>query len=252
MFTHPSQLKDTPGPGTYDKAEGPSRVANFATHPNVDNRKKAQPAPGPGSYDPKRHDHIGKEPGISFGLLTKKGGEAYGPGPAAYTHQMERKPGGSISRHVVKTDLERQMELARDTPGPGEYYTDNALSAGRASSITSRTPLPEELVLEQQKRAPGPGSYDPPAHRIRGGVMGDTPYKGFLPSLNPGPGSYHQTPTVKQEQELRKLSKQVVDLVRQRTAIHSQSAPEARARRGQKVSGKSQPNLRSASATIIE
>ena len=219
MFTHPSMLGDTPGAGTYDPAPLPTRATNFATHPTTEVRKRETSAPGPGSHDPKRqdyfskdpeHNRVGKRPGITFGLLTKAGEPGiYGPGPAAYTYEPERKPGGAISKHKVKSDLDRAMEAARETPGPGDYYTEVALSTGKASSITGRTALPEEVYLEQQKRAPGPGSYETQPHRIRGGVMGDTAYKGFLPSLNPGPGSYHQTPTVKQEQELRKLSKQV-------------------------------------------
>ena len=50
--------------------------------------------------------------------------------------------------------------------------------------------------------------------------MGEVASEGsFLPALAPGPGSYHQTPTIQQEKELRKLSKQVVDLVKQRQAL---------------------------------
>ncbi|KAL1521839.1 hypothetical protein AB1Y20_021490 [Prymnesium parvum] len=258
MFTHPSMLSDTPGPGMYEPAPEPTRAANFALHPSTEVRKRESCAPGPGSYDPKRHDHLGKEPGITFGLRTERRGgpgEA-SPGPAAYDYQPERKPGGVISRYAVKSDVERLMDQARETPGPGEYYIGTTLTSGRQSSITGRTAMPEDYMLERKKRSPGPGAYDLPPHRIRGGVIGETAAaQSFLPSINPGPGTYHQTPTVKQEQELRKLSKQVAELVKHRTALHSQSAPAAN------VSKLGQKNLdtlstsndfRSQSVTIME
>ena len=37
---------------------------------------------------------------------------------------------------------------------------------------------------------------------------------GSLPVLVPGPGAYYQTPTIKQEREMRLLAKQVVRLVK--------------------------------------
>ena len=35
-----------------------------------------------------------------------------------------------------------------------------------------------------------------------------------LPAIAPGPGAYHQTPTIKQEREMEALSRQVIALVR--------------------------------------
>ena len=46
-----------------------------------------------------------------------------------------------------------------------------------------------------------------------------------LPAIAPGPGSYYQTPTMQQERDMRKLSQQVVKLVKTRGGS-SQSAPE--------------------------
>ena len=60
------------------------------------------------------------------------------------------------------------------------------------------------------------------------GAMGVDDERGrLLPSLAPGPGAYHQTATIKQEIEMRQLSKQVVKLVRSRNGppIGSRSAP---------------------------
>ncbi|KAL3923242.1 MAG: hypothetical protein SGPRY_004285 [Prymnesium sp.] len=210
-FAHPSMLSDTPGPGKYEAVTGRARATTFASHPATKVLKKEETAPGPGAYNPKRLDHIGKEPGQSFGAITepRRRISAPGPGPGAYDCTTERKPGGSISNASIKTDVEVLIAMAREMPGPGEYYTDKSLSTGRQSSISGRTTMPDDLQLEYQKRAPGPGSYDLPGHRIRGGLIVDEPQHVSLPPIRPGPGSYHQTPTVKQELELRKLSKQV-------------------------------------------
>ena len=46
-----------------------------------------------------------------------------------------------------------------------------------------------------------------------------------LPAIAPGPGAYMQTPTIKEEREMRALSKQVVTLVRQRQNMQAGQPP---------------------------
>ena len=228
MFTHPKMLGDGPGPGTYDAPPAPDKGASFANHPDIDIRTKRQPRPGPGSYDPR----YSGGPAITFGSLLpsdKKSerGTASNPGPGAYSYKAPSKPGGTISAHVVKSSLEIAIEQAREEPGPGAYELSN-LAKGKSSTMSGRTRGANDLIISQAARRPGPGTYDlPPGRKARGGAMGvDKERERMLPSLAPGPGAYHTTPTIKQEAEMRMLSKQVVKLVKSRQ-MGARSAPEA-------------------------
>ena len=102
------------------------------------------------------------------------------------------------------------------------------LPSGKSSSMAGRTRGANDLLIANAARRPGPGTYDPdaPARHLRGGAMGnDKERDRSLPSLAPGPGAYHQTPTIHQELEMKQLSKQVVRLVKNRQAA-ARSAPE--------------------------
>ena len=69
--------------------------------------------------------------------------------------------------------------------------------------------------MSGKAKQPGRGCYDLPPS-TRGGVMsveGDL-NAASLPEPVPGPGAYLQTPTIRQEKEMRQLWKQVVRLVK--------------------------------------
>ena len=91
--------------------------------------------------------------------------------------------------------------------------------------MSGRTRGANDLLVLQAARRPGPGTYDPgkgERRNIRGGAFGVDDERGrLLPSLAPGPGAYHQTATIKQEVEMRQLSKQVVRLVKSRSSVQS-------------------------------
>ena len=232
MFTHPKMLGDNPGPGAYalPNATGASDKGNFGKHPDVDVRIRHDPRPGPGSYDPR----YSTGPAITMGGLPseKKSERAAGalPGPGSYNLKLPRKPGGTISSHVVKSSLDQALEQSKDAPGPGAYELA-PLSQGKTSTMSGRTRGANDLQILRAARRPGPGTYDPgkgERRNVRGGAMGVDDERGrLLPSLAPGPGAYHQTATIKQEIEMRQLSKQVVKLVRSRNGppIGSRSAP---------------------------
>lgn len=166
-------------------------------------------------------------PACSFGGRQSARVDEGLPGPGSYTVAQKLGKGGVISSHVVKSELEFALERAATQPGPGEYEHGRALEKGRSSTISGRTRNAQDFELQSSARRPGPGTYDPPEARVRGGVMllnGRT--ETSLPAIAPGPGSYHQTPTTRQEKELRELSRQVVRLVKHRQGGHSASAPE--------------------------
>ena len=225
MFTHPKMLGDSPGPASYNpKPERTQGGALFTAYEPTEVRKVEQPRPGPGSYDPKKDGG----PSYSFGALTgKKDDDPSLPGPGSYHHVPKPSKGGTISAHRVKSELEFQLERAAQQPGPGEYEHAHMLDKGRSSTISGRTRNASDFQLYQSSRRPGPGTYDPPEARVRGGVMAlNSRKEASLPLLVPGPGSYYQTPTMKQEREMRELSKQVVKLVKTRGGKHARSAPE--------------------------
>ena len=221
MFTHPKMLGDGPGPGAYEapNGTGASDKGNFGKHPEVDIRIRHDPRPGPGSYDPR----YSGGPAITMGGLpsTKQAERSLRdlPGPGAYNLPKPKRAGGTISSHVVKGPLEQAIEAARDAPGPGAYELV-PLSNGKSSTMSSRTRGAHDLLVMQAARRPGPGTYDPgrdERRNVRGGAMGVDDERGrTLPSLAPGPGAYHQTATIKQEMEMKQLSKQVVKLVKSR------------------------------------
>jgi hypothetical protein len=217
-YTHPSQLPQGPGPGTYEATATLAKGTSFARHPQAEIRTREDPSPrpGPGSYDPGMRPEVGSGPTVRFGKpATLKAAKAPLPGPGSYEQAQQPRKGGVISKHVVKSELEYALEAAATTPGPGAYEL-NHLTKGHSSTITGRTRTMEDAVHASAARLPGPGSYDLPASRIRGGAMAVGRRTTFLPSLTPGPGAYMKTPTVHQEIEMRELSRQVVSLARQR------------------------------------
>ena len=104
-------LGDNPGPGTYTPDLPRAGGTTFATHPQADVRKTELARPGPGSYDPKYS--VG--PAITFGSLTdkKRVSDAL-PGPGSYDTVLPARPGGTISTHRVKSDLEIALERAAE------------------------------------------------------------------------------------------------------------------------------------------
>uniref|UniRef100_A0A7S2JEG2 Uncharacterized protein n=1 Tax=Haptolina brevifila TaxID=156173 RepID=A0A7S2JEG2_9EUKA len=248
MFTHPSKLSDAPGPGAYATPRHEAKGTSFAVHPSVEIRKTEDPRPGPGAYDPGVRPQVGGGPSISFGAHPVAGKRAVveapvQPGPGAYQVTSPTRKGGTISRHVVKSNVERDMERAAQQPGPGAYEP-NALTRGKSSTMTGRTRGMGDVHIAASARRPGPGSYNLPAGRVRGGVMTLNRHDVKLPGIaEPGPGSYMQTPTIDQEREMRKLSKQVVDLVRQRQVLNApdgHGGRRARARTGTSMRGLTQ------------
>lgn len=213
-FLSDKMLGDNPGPGAY--VPPPIRHtggANFNLPPTVTEvRKVAQPRPGPGSYDPKR---LLNGPAITMaGPASKRDTEAL-PGPGQYDIEVKRGKGGKISSHRVKSELDFALERAAQEPGPGEYEMHMALDKGKSSSMAGRTRSSADAIIMQAGRRPGPATYTLPPARVRGGVMTlNSRNEVSLPLLVPGPGTYNQTPTIKQEREMRMLSKQVVRLVK--------------------------------------
>lgn len=228
MFTHPRMLGDGPGPAAYKPLPVlPNKGSSFVPHPSADVRTTALPRPGPGSYNvPQRASNTGG-PAISFGAALGKKNLKPAPGPGSYNPMTAVSKGGKISRHRVRSDVEMAMERARHQPGPGEYEL-HSLSKGKSSTISGRTRAPSDLLLMQSSRRPGPGTYEVVPGRVRGGVMAVNPRRNTsLPALAPGPGSYNPTMTLRQEKEMRKLSKQVVQLAQNRHVLtQSRSAPE--------------------------
>ena len=223
MFTDPKMLGDVPGPGAHDVPppdRGPGTRFNPLT--TTEARTRPLPRPGPGSYDPK----YAGGPSITMGgLHESRRAIAALPGPGEYHTEPPVRKGGVISRHRVKSELEFALERAREQPGPGAYELTQ-LAPGKSSTISGRTRGASDAVLMQAARRPGPGTYEVPKGRVRGGVMAlDSRREPSLPVIVPGPGAYMQTPTIRQEQELRELSKQVVRIVKNRQS--SRSAPEA-------------------------
>ena len=256
MFTHPSKLGDNPGPGAYDAPPQAPKGTSFAVHPSVELRKLEDPRPGPGAYDPGNRPNARGGPSISFGGLLSNSKRQMAekealPGPGAHHYTLPASKGGTISKHVVKSDMDYALDRAAAQPGPGSYEPQG-LTKGKSSTMTGRTRGTADIQIASVSRAPGPGAYDLPGGRVRGGVM--TVIREFpgdkLPAIAPGPGSYMQTPTISQEREMRKLSKQVVDLVKGRQAQQAASAPEAggnrRGGRGGRSSTLTQEGLESA------
>ena len=269
MFTHPSMLSDGPGPGAY--VPPPVKRGGgtlFVPHGAVDIRKTYDPRPGPGSYDPKYKGGPAAtfgQPRPSFDLSSTV------PGPGAYHYVEPARKGGRISSHRVKSELEFALERAAQQPGPGEYEL-KPFDPGKSSTMSGRGRAAGDLVLLQNARRPGPGTYELPSARVRGGVMAHTsrdpgPSRVTLPAIVPGPGSYHSTPTIHQEKEMRELSKQVVRLVKNRSVLSSTSAPDSlagaygtagasrpRARTQAGLHSQQRPQFRSglSSATVLE
>ena len=150
------------------------------------------------------------------------------PGPGAYKVAQPTRKGGTISQHVVKTEMDFALERAAEQPGPGEYEL-TSLASGKSSTMTGRTRGAADIMLSQAARRPGPDAYGRvvPRSRVRGGAMTQEPrsFGPSLPAIAPGPGSYHQTPTIDQERQLRALSKQVLQATRRQAAVSSLSAP---------------------------
>jgi len=235
FFTDAKMLGDTPGAGSYDMPAPPSTGTSFAVHPETVVKKIEEPRPGPGSYNPGSRLDVASGRASTFGAALKPKREeakAEEPGPASYNLKLERKAGGTISKHVVKSAEDIALAQAAYSPGPGAYELAG-LAKGKSSTISGRTRNENDLMLAMQARRPGPGAYDLPSARVRGGVMSVTNRNPTsLPAIAPGPGSYNKTPTIAQEREMQKLSKQVVDLVRQRQGQpNSNSAPVGRRRR---------------------
>ena len=212
-FLSDKNLGDNPGPGTY--APPPIRTsagANFNMPTSTECRKVAQPRPGPASYDPKRQT---SGPAITFGGPAKKGEREDLPGPGAYDIQLKPGKGGKMSSHKVKSELDFALERASHEPGPGDYELGAMLGSGKSSSMAGRTRSTSDMQIANAGRRPGPATYTLPPARVRGGVMTmNSRDDGSLPVLVPGPGAYYQTPTIKQEREMRLLAKQVVRLVK--------------------------------------
>ena len=268
MFTHPKMLSDGPGPGTYvPPPEARRGGALFVPHGEIDIRKTYDPRPGPGSYDPKYKGG----PAATFGQPRPTFSHSSTvPGPGAYHYVQPVRKGGRISSHRVKSELEFALERAAQQPGPGQYEL-KPFDPGKSSTMSGRTRAAGDLVLLQNARRPGPGTYELPSARVRGGVMAHTSRdpgsRVSLPAIVPGPGSYHSTPTIHQEKEMRELSKQVVRLVKNRSVLSSTSAPESlasaygaagatrpRARTQAGLHPQQRPQFRSglASATVLE
>jgi hypothetical protein len=155
------------------------------------------------------------------------------PGPGAYHYVAPPRKGGTISSHVVKSDMDFALERAREQPGPGEYELV-PLDRGKSSTMSGRTRGAGDVLISQASRRPGPGEYELPRARVRGGVFTvDTKRQiSSLPAIAPGPGAYMQTPTIKQEREMRQLSKQVVRLVKNRQVLGGSAPGEVRSLMG--------------------
>lgn len=216
MFNGRTSL-DNPGPGTYDPKLPPVRAASFEKHHTAESRASKGEEPGPGSYDPKLPPTVR----WSFGGPRPPPSQSASPGPAAYSPKLAERPGGVISKHTVKSDTDRAIDVARAVPGPGTYDPERSEKGSqlisKSASLYGRTAQAADHALRHSSHAPGPGAYDLPPARIRGGAMGADKRDGaFAASKNPGPGEYFRTPTIGQERELRRLSKRVVGLVTER------------------------------------
>ena len=123
FFTDARMLGDNPGPGAYEAPPAPPRGTSFAVHPSTDIRSTAEPRPGPGSYNPSVRPQVGGAPSITFGSLIKDRGPAGAdmPGPGSYQLQIQPRKGGVISKHIVKSFEEINLEKAAYEPGPGAY-----------------------------------------------------------------------------------------------------------------------------------
>ena len=258
FFTDAKFAPEGPGPAAYALPDAPRRGPSFGPAPGEssppDIRTKPKMAPGPGSYDPK----YSGGPAISFGadLRKQSASTASLPGPGAYDAHapIGAGKGGRISSHRVKSELDFALDRAAAQPGPGEYEL-HQLDRGKSSTMSGRTRGTTDMMMLQNARRPGPGAYEVVPGRVRGGVFALDDARQLnqnstkLPAIAPGPGSYHQTPTIRQEAEMRQLSRQVVQLVRNRSSLTSKSAPETL----QKVSGRrARTQAGSAQRTAVE
>jgi len=164
-----------------------------------------------------------------------------GPGPGAFNLKLPRKPGCKISKYLTgRHALERPADK---TPGPCSYEVDKDTSqlAYKGATLGARTNLPSQVALLEETRKPGPGHYDLPPGRIRGGGFGTERQRAEAdPTRYPGPSAYYATPTVAQERELRRLSKQVMGLVSNREqtiARYAERPPPGSASAGGSIGG---------------
>lgn len=226
---------DSPGPGSYSvqiPTSGPTGAAFGAPPTKPPRAIDEPPAPGPGAYDPKLQRST---PAITMGGLPpvrsrRRAEQEAMPGPGAYKLPKQLRKGGTISSHVVKSEMEYALDRAREQPGPGEYELMK-MDTGKSSTIGGRTRGVTDVMFAQQARRPGPDAYGRvvPRSRVRGGAFANAPrsFGPSLPAIAPGPGAYHQTPTIALEQEMRRLQKQVVRMARSTNGGGSQSAPMA-------------------------
>ena len=92
--------------------------------------------------------------------------------PGEYDLEIYVPKGGKISKGYPKTPLDIEIRRARELPGPGEYYTEDAevprkLPGGRFNTGRSKTQL--EWTIYNAKKSPGPGEYsiDQPSKYVK-------------------------------------------------------------------------------------
>ena len=147
--------RDAPGPGAYSVHAPSSAVGAAFGQPPAKVAKSQQAQPGPGAYDPKLVDR-NAAPSITMGGLhvesrRKRTEVQEMPGPGAYKVAQPTRKGGTISQHVVKTEMDFALERAAEQPGPGEYEL-TSLASGKSSTMTGRTRGAADIMLSQAAR----------------------------------------------------------------------------------------------------
>lgn len=208
----------TPGPQAYDKPQLGGRSSSFGYHKPVKKFDHSVPRPGPGTYNPRnpetikysfhgaaRHEmHHAPLPGI------------VSPGPAAYKPPDKHlRRYQSIHKYPVKDSLDAAMVRARALPGPSDYQQKDRASFGASKSLGWRPATTSYAEDARLRETPGPSSYRIEEHKnIRGGTMAGPGWKPSLSKGVPGPGNYFPSLTMAQEREMKRVRKEVTDLLK--------------------------------------
>ena len=172
-------LEQRPGPGQYDPLR---HQAGTGGKLGSEPRKTFQPKAsivGPGSYDPS----LGKSesaPSFGYGQRHSFKPVSQTPGPAAY--QPASLPAGpSYGMTSRKTTT-----VISDAPGPGQYQREE-------KEITPLWSFGKEGrgKVRQTGQSPGPANYDPKISAgSQGGKFAAAPRKGSAKEETVGPGAY--------------------------------------------------------------
>ena len=196
-----TEAKKTPAPGMYDPGNSYTKikVPSYSIGTQARGKMKPNNNPPPDMY--KIRKDVTESPYWSFGSEQRKGlmDRRGFPGPGTY----ESKPDlGEKPNYSMRQKCEHENKESLGKPGPGTYHPSHSQTHNKSAKFGIGTAKRKPLASKNLN--PGPGQYHDTSTLKRGGAkFYSEPRINKMRNHNPGPGMYENRTKI--EENLDKI-----------------------------------------------